>query len=117
MSDPSHGRLPVREQLLEIDRRLRAIQLQLAPHREAAPPLVLPAPPVAPANTEAEAARGRIGPLSELLERSREEAPGPASMAAEVRALAEVGRSFVRLQQSLELLLEDLRAMLERAPD
>jgi hypothetical protein len=105
MSDPSQGRL--HEQLLEIDRRLRAIQLTLAPDREVAPALQLPA-------------RGRAGPLSEMLERSRAERRASAESSrcdssAELHALAELGRSFVRLEHAMGQLLEDYREALQQA--
>ena len=78
MPDLSHGASELDARLAEIDRKLRAIQVELDPGREPRP-----SRPSAPAQEEP--AHGRSGPLASLLQRSsprpappRESTPDPA---------------------------------------
>jgi hypothetical protein len=116
MSDTSDGGFDLREGLLEIDRRLRSIQEKLGPGRETTPPLEVAPAPV----PDEPQPRRRIGPLAEVLERSRWQPPpvigrDRQELAAELKELAELQRLLANTTQGLGTLLEQYRKALEQA--
>jgi hypothetical protein len=100
--------------LAEIDRRLREIQLQLAPEREPRPARApagaaeTPTGPAAATASERERSKGRHGPLASILERERR-LRRAAGRGSELQAISELHE---QLLASIRALLQGYEAML-----